>query len=151
MLLFVMFIAEMCRYRKPSGDVANIAAGIFALLYVGIMLRFAVAAAVWSGGIGALASWIIVVKMGDTGAYAVGRLIGRHKMAPLISPGKTIEGAVGALVFSCLGSWLDVSLAGSPRLVHLNVRSSTSVVGMDRLRPAGRQRPAWWATWPSRS
>ena len=43
--------------------------------------------------------------MGDTGAYTVGRLIGRHKMAPLISPGKTIEGALGALAFSCLGSW----------------------------------------------
>ena len=57
-------------------------------------------------GIGALLSWIIVVKMGDTGAYAVGRLIGRHKMAPSISPGKTIEGALGALVFACLGSWL---------------------------------------------
>ena len=40
--------------------------------------------------IGALASWIIVTKMCDTGAYTVGRLIGRHKMAPLISPGKTI-------------------------------------------------------------
>ena len=59
---------------------------------------------VW--GVGALAAWVIVVKMGDTGAYTVGRLIGRHKMAPLISPGKTIEGAVGALAFSCLGSWL---------------------------------------------
>jgi phosphatidate cytidylyltransferase len=44
--------------------------------------------------------------MGDIGAYTVGRLIGRHKMAPLISPGKTIEGAFGALAFSCLGAWL---------------------------------------------
>jgi phosphatidate cytidylyltransferase len=57
-------------------------------------------------GIGALAAWVIVVKMGDVGAYIVGRMIGRHKMAPLLSPGKTIEGAVGDLAFSCLGSWL---------------------------------------------
>lgn len=104
-LLFAIFIAEMCRYRKPGGAVANIAGGILAILYVGMMLRCAVSLRmVW--GVGAMASWIIVVKMGDTGAYAVGCLIGRHKMAPLISPGKTIEGAIGALAFSCLGSWL---------------------------------------------
>jgi phosphatidate cytidylyltransferase len=43
--------------------------------------------------------------MGDIGAYTVGRLIGRHKMSPAISPGKTIEGGLGALVFACAGAW----------------------------------------------
>jgi phosphatidate cytidylyltransferase len=49
---------------------------------------------------------IIVVKMGDTGAYTVGRLVGRHKLCARLSPGKTIEGAAGAVVFAVLGSWL---------------------------------------------
>jgi len=35
----------------------------------------------------------------------VGRLFGRHKMSPHISPGKTLEGAAGALACSCLASW----------------------------------------------
>ncbi len=103
--VFVVFIAEMYRYRKPDGAVANIAGGVFALVYIGLMLKFAI----WLRlvyGIGALVSWIITVKMGDTGAYTVGRLIGRHKMAPSISPGKTVEGALGAFIFACLGSWL---------------------------------------------
>lgn len=103
--IFALFIAEMCRYRKPGGSTANLAAGFFAWFYIGALLQMAVFLRV-SGGIGAIATWIIVVKMGDTGAYTVGRLIGRHKMAPSISPGKTIEGAIGALVFSCLGSWI---------------------------------------------
>ena len=103
-VLLVCF-GEMCRYEKPGGNIANVAAGIFTLVYVGCTLSFAVQLRyLW--GVGALASWIIVVKMGDIGAYTVGRLIGRHKMAPLLSPGKTIEGALGALAFSCLGSWL---------------------------------------------
>ena len=38
----------------------------------------------------------------DTAAYAVGRALGRHKLAPNISPGKTIEGAAGAVVASVL-------------------------------------------------
>jgi len=103
--VLLVFAAEIYRYRKPGSSLANVATSIFALVYVGVMLSFAVDLRV-TWGIGAVAAWIIVVKMGDTGAYAVGRLIGRHKMAPLISPGKTIEGAVGALAFSCLGSWL---------------------------------------------
>jgi phosphatidate cytidylyltransferase len=55
---------------------------------------------------------VIVVKMGDTGAYTVGRLIGRHKMAPRLSPGKTIEGAAGAILFACLGGWLSFRYLG---------------------------------------
>ncbi len=102
-VLLVIF-GEMWCYRKPGGNMAKLATGIFALVYVGLMLWFAAQLRIlW--GVGALAAWVIVVKMGDTGAYTVGRLIGRHKMAPLISPGKTIEGAIGALLFSCLGSW----------------------------------------------
>ena len=133
--VLLVFLGEMWRYKKPGGNTANLAAGVFALVYVGLMLWFAVQLRiVW--GVGALAAWVIVVKMGDTGAYTVGRLIGRHKMAPLISPGKTIEGAVGALVFSCLGSWAAfkwiVPLAMKTRAVK------PALVGMDRFRPAGR-------------
>jgi phosphatidate cytidylyltransferase len=103
--VFLVLLVEMYRYEKPGKTTANVATAAFALVYVGVMLSFAVGMRV-TWGIGALAAWIIVVKMGDTGAYFVGRLIGRHKMAPSISPGKTIEGAIGALIFSCLGSWL---------------------------------------------
>lgn len=105
--LFAVFISEMCRYRNPGQSLMNIAGAIFVWIYVGWLLMFAVQLRLdW--GIHAMAAWIVVVKMGDTGAYTVGRLIGRHKMAPLISPGKTLEGAVGALAFSCLGSWVMV-------------------------------------------
>lgn len=103
--LLVAFCAEMYRYRQPGGVTANLGATVFALVYVGVLFSLLVQLRViW--GLGALASLIIVVKMGDIGAYTVGRLIGRHKMSPAISPGKTIEGALGALAFACLGSWL---------------------------------------------
>jgi phosphatidate cytidylyltransferase len=102
--LLLVFVGEMLRYEKPGGILVNTAVAVFGLVYVGVMLGFAVQLhSAW--GIGAIASWIIVVKMSDTGAYTVGRLIGRHKLAPRISPGKTIEGAIGALAFACLASW----------------------------------------------
>jgi phosphatidate cytidylyltransferase len=55
--------------------------------------------------------WVILVFAAtfatDTGAYTVGRLIGRHKMAPSISPGKTWEGAAGGLL-SAIGATIGV-------------------------------------------
>jgi len=102
--LLVAFAAEIARYRRAGGVMANLAVTVLALLYVGLMMSFIVQIRlVW--GIGALASLLLPVKMGDIGAYTVGRLIGRHILAPRLSPGKTIEGAFGALVFGCIGSW----------------------------------------------
>lgn len=46
---------------------------------------------------------ISVVVLGDAGAYFVGRTYGRRKLAPRISPGKTVEGALGALAAGTLG------------------------------------------------
>ena len=43
---------------------------------------------------------ILVTKMGDVGAYAVGNLIGRHTLISRISPRKTVEGLVGSALFS---------------------------------------------------
>lgn len=102
--VLVAFVAQMRRYEKPGGATANVAADVFAVVYVGFLLSFLVLLRL-TWGVGALASVLIVVKMGDTGAYAVGRLIGRTQMAPGLSPAKTVEGAIGAVVFACAASW----------------------------------------------
>jgi phosphatidate cytidylyltransferase len=104
MALVIVFIGEMRRYERPDGVTANMAVEAFAIVYVGFLLGFLVQLrSIW--GIGALASLLIVVKMGDTGAYTVGRLVGRIKLVPALSPGKTIEGAIGGIVFACAASW----------------------------------------------
>ncbi|MCC7399667.1 MAG: phosphatidate cytidylyltransferase [Planctomycetes bacterium] len=43
---------------------------------------------------------VLVCKGGDIGGYCLGRLLGRHKLIPHISPGKTVEGALGSLLVS---------------------------------------------------
>ncbi len=66
---------------------------------------------------GAGAEWLIVAFFGtfatDTGSYAVGKLAGRHKMAPRISPGKTWEGAAGGLVAGTGATVALIALLGS--------------------------------------
>jgi phosphatidate cytidylyltransferase len=63
--------------------------------------------------------FILVTKFSDLGAYCVGSLIGKHKMIPRISPGKTWEGFGGAIVVSTLVSLVFAHLAG-PRLYGMN-------------------------------
>jgi len=60
-------------------------------------------------GRGALLALFIIVFLGDTGAYFAGRLFGRHKLYELISPKKTMEGAVGGLLASIGGGWIVAS------------------------------------------
>jgi phosphatidate cytidylyltransferase len=109
--VFVMlaFLAEMWRYEKPGSAIINVALTVFSLAYVGLLmstivgLRFLVPGA---AGVVPVILLVAIVKMGDTGAYTVGRLIGKHKLAPILSPGKTWEGAVGALAFAILAAFL---------------------------------------------
>ncbi len=102
--VLLVFTGEMYRFQKPGGATANVAMALLAIVYVGLLLSLLAQLRIrW--GIWAVVSLLLVVKMGDIGAFTVGRLLGRHKIAPVLSPGKTIEGAVGALTFACAASW----------------------------------------------
>ncbi len=74
-------------------------------VYVGFLLGHGLALRDLEGGVDNLGrSWLLfsmlVVFACDTGAYAVGRLVGRHRMAPRVSPNKTWEGAAGGFAAS---------------------------------------------------
>ncbi len=117
------FLGEMRRYERPGEVMERLALGVFGVVYAGLLLSFVAQmrglgpGGAW--GLPAIASLVIVVKMSDIGAYTVGRLIGRHKMAPVLSPGKTLEGAAGGVVFACAGAylalaWLAPAMIGQP-------------------------------------
>ena len=73
-------------------------------LYIGILLPHFV----WLQGLEQGPRWVIFVILigmaGDTGGYFVGHAVGRHKLIPRVSPGKTVEGAVGIIAASLLGA-----------------------------------------------
>lgn len=106
--LLAVFAVEMVRYREPGQSTRRLAAAVLSLAYTGWLLTFLIQLRFLGGnqsGMAALLTMILVVKLCDTGAYTVGRLIGRHKMTPRLSGGKTFEGLLGGLAFACLGSW----------------------------------------------
>ncbi len=98
------FLVEMATFREPGESVARIALMIWLAAYLGVLPSF-FAQLRWLGesagqGTAALALAVFVPKCGDIGAYFTGRLLGRHRMTPLLSPKKTWEGAAGGLLAS---------------------------------------------------
>lgn len=111
--LLAAFVGEMRRYERPGGVMVNVALAVFGVAYIGLTLSFACQLRILGGatdGLIGLAALICVVKLGDIGAYTIGRLFGRHKLAPVLSPGKTWEGAAGGIAFACLGALLAIVL-----------------------------------------
>jgi len=119
------FLVEMATFTEPGGVVTRLALVVWTVAYLGLLPCF-LAQMRWlpnlagaegvSRGTLALAMAIFVPKMGDTGAYFTGRLLGRHKMAPVLSPKKTWEGAaghIGGAVLTAVGiNALGPALAG---------------------------------------
>lgn len=74
--------------------------GLTCLCYVGVLMGHALLLHQLSDGRALILFLLAVTWAGESAAYAVGSLIGRHPLAPSISPGKTIEGALSQLVAS---------------------------------------------------
>ena len=113
------FLAEMSRYRQPGTASVNVALSLLILVYIGVLWSFVPLLRRFHDngwGMMALVSMILIVKTCDTGAYFTGRFLGRHKMSPILSPKKTVEGAIGGLVVACLSCGAFFYFAG-PQLV----------------------------------
>ncbi|MBC03071.1 MAG: hypothetical protein CMJ34_07190 [Phycisphaerae bacterium] len=89
---------DVARSRRVDGGFTAVAGMVTAGIWLGLGLAAWILVAGQAGGIVA-AGLVMVVKIGDIGAYFTGMAIGRHKLIPWLSPGKTIEGGIGALVW----------------------------------------------------
>jgi phosphatidate cytidylyltransferase len=108
------------RRRDPADGFAAWASTAFGALYVGLLGMVATLATIGieptSGAAWEERLWIFVLLAGvwafDTGAYMVGRAIGRRPFLPWISPKKTLEGVLGGLVVAVVAVAIVLALAG---------------------------------------
>lgn len=84
--------------------VAKAAATVFAGVWVGLFASFALVMLQHSDGQQRLAVTIGVVALADIGGYAIGVPFGRHKLSVRLSPNKTIEGVLGAVIVATAGA-----------------------------------------------
>lgn len=109
-VLTVALLVSFLLYLKGAVDfqkqLRHLTLFYFGIVYVGLLFSY------W-GKIVSLPNWtfwmvllLVATFFSDTGAYFAGHLFGKHKLAPRISPGKTVEGYVGGIVFSIIGALL---------------------------------------------
>lgn len=115
LIVIAVFLSQAFRFERDFSKmltgVGVTLAGVFYVVFLG---GFLVAMRVGFDGRPGLSthllSFFFLVLFGsDAGAYFVGRALGRHKLAPAISPGKTVEGLIGGVIaaagFAALASW----------------------------------------------
>ena len=126
MILFATIIAILIRQfpQKNNGQpLATMACTLLGILYVPFLfnyftkLVFTWECPTWLNPIGTTGLWLVfyliaVVKFTDIGAFVTGRRLGRHKLIPRISPGKTWEGFVGGVATGLLASLCVCFMAG---------------------------------------
>jgi phosphatidate cytidylyltransferase len=146
LILFVLglCVRQLAAKNNPAGLTA-IATTLFGLMYVPWLLNFIQKINFFPFAPGSapdagkyfLLYFILITKFSDMGAYAVGSLVGRHKLIPRISPGKTWEGFGGAIVVSTVASVAFVHFFGA-KMVGMNllhavilgvILSVTAVIG----------------------
>jgi len=139
----ILFVLGLCirqlMSRKTTSGLTAIAVTLFGLMYVPWLLNFIQKINYFPNVEGKffLLYFILLTKFSDMGAYVIGSLIGRHKMIPRISPGKTWEGFAGAILVSTGASLVFVHFLGN-HMAGMNtyhaivlgiILSSTAVIG----------------------
>jgi phosphatidate cytidylyltransferase len=128
---------------KPLGAAAST---VFGVLYTGGMLSFGYAIRYHDYTIESTGSGIAGMRIpagglllllpllltwaSDIGAFFVGRAIGKRKLIPSVSPGKTVAGAVGALVVTAIVSWLYTRFVLTPATQLAFVRGGVFLFGL---------------------
>lgn len=144
LVLFALTIWLRGVAGKPLGAAASTAFGV---AYTGGMLSFAYTIRYHpyvvgdvtlplGGGLPVAAGGLLLLLpvlltwASDIGAYFVGRAFGKRKLMPSVSPGKTIAGAVGALVVTALSSWLFAQFLLTPIIQLGFVRGGALLFGL---------------------
>ncbi|MDR3069474.1 MAG: phosphatidate cytidylyltransferase [Propionibacteriaceae bacterium] len=111
----VMLVLVWRMFFGSEGFVRDAAASLFTICYIPLLASFIGLILAMDNGSLKLITMVLCVCASDTGGYVVGANLGKHQMAPLISPKKTWEGFVGSLaVSSAMGIVMAVFALGQP-------------------------------------
>jgi phosphatidate cytidylyltransferase len=112
-VLMTSFVVQSIQFAKPGRTMAKISGTVLAVAYVGLLGSFTIQLRWFEGrqGLMAVVFLVATAKGADTGAYTLGRLAGRHKLWPRLSPKKTVEGALGGLAFGVGAALLVAAIA----------------------------------------
>ncbi len=118
------FVWQMPKYQPNSGQLIHAILAGWIAVYFGTCFSFAVALRLTgppAWGLYLIVGVIVVTKFADAGAYFAGRALGRTKLCPSVSPGKTVEGLVGGMIVSSIAAWIYFGIAAPRAFPELTV------------------------------
>ncbi len=95
--LIVVALISLFQFKTDQTVLDVVIKQLQGIIYIPVLLSFLVLIREGSSGMIWVFVLLAVIFAGDTGAYYVGSYLGRHKLSPAVSPGKTIEGSIGGL------------------------------------------------------
>jgi phosphatidate cytidylyltransferase len=131
LVLLAVFTALLWRPRGAPVAWQPLAITVFGICYVNWLLGFSV----WLRELPWGKEWVLlligITWLGETAAYVVGSKLGRHALAPVISPNKTVEGAVAQLVVSVVAALVAQAwfFSALPRSHAMIVGALLGIVG----------------------
>ena len=127
--IVIIFIRQFTRMNTFEA-LGGLATTLFGLAYIAALFSyfFYIRTSHPTQGAWLVLYLILVTKMGDVGAYAIGNLAGRHILMPRISPKKTVEGFVGAVAVSALTAVLARAMLGSQTIFGQPVNAVLSLL-----------------------
>lgn len=107
-VMWASFLYNLARQRDIARVATTMVAPMGAVIYValGLGLIALMKRDLGDAGPGWILLTLAMIWLSDTGAYFAGRAFGKHKLAPIVSPKKTIEGALGGLAGTLVGAFL---------------------------------------------
>jgi phosphatidate cytidylyltransferase len=103
---FPLLFFFAARPQRQSGSTISMGVTLLGIIWVGIPLVHAVLLReLPHHGAALLIDVLVGTFVADTAAYATGRMFGSHKIAPNLSPNKTVEGLIGGFLIGTMGFW----------------------------------------------
>lgn len=101
LLIFILLVFQ-CLIKFPRYGFVDLSLNLFASIYIGWTLQHLMLLRNLAEGFFLLMFLFLVIWATDIGAFFAGSFWGKHKLAPLVSPNKTMEGSLGGLVLSLI-------------------------------------------------
>jgi len=119
-----MFVHVLHQQKGIKTSAIDFAITIGGTVYLGWLGGYAISLRALENGVYWILLVIPIISLADTGAYLIGRVFGKHKMLPLVSPKKSWEGYLGGILTGILGGW------GLASLWHIKVASILPFYGV---------------------
>jgi phosphatidate cytidylyltransferase len=113
--IVIIFVRQLTR-ENTFEALGGLATTLFGLAYIPALFGYLFYLRAMERGAWLVFFLILVTKMADAGAYLIGNLFGRHALIPRISPRKTVEGVLGAIVFGAVAAAAAAPVLQRPAL-----------------------------------